>query len=74
MREAAQAYAAEVRERTFPSEAQSAKMDAAVIAVLREERAPSTAPDAASPATGQGGSPAEGQADGYAPPKKRSKD
>jgi hypothetical protein len=49
-------------------------MDAAVIAVLREERAPSTAPDAASPATGQGGSPAEGQADGYAPPKKRSKD
>lgn len=74
MREAAQAYAAEVRERTFPSEAQSAKMDAAIIAVLREERAPSTAPDAASPATGQGGSPAEGQADGYAPPKKRSKD
>ena len=74
MREAAQAYAAEVRERTFPTEAQSAKMDAAVIAALREERAPSTAPDVASPTTGQGESPAEGQADGYAPPKKRSKD
>ena len=71
MREAAQAYAAEVRARTFPSEAQSAKMDAAVIAALRQERAQPAAPDAASPATGQGESPAEGQADGYAPPKKR---
>ncbi len=74
MREAAQAYAAEVRARTFPSEAQSAKMDAAVIAALREARAPSTAPGATSPTTGQGDSPAEGQADGYAPPQKRSKD
>ena len=71
MREAAQAYAAEVRARTFPSEAQSAKMDAAVIAALRQERAQPAAPDAASPTTGQGESPAEGQADGYAPPKKR---
>ena len=74
MREAAQAYAAEVRARTFPSEAQSAKMDAAVIAALRQERAPSTTPGATSPTTGQGESPAEGQADGYAPPQKRSKD
>ena len=74
MREAAQAYAAEVRARTFPSEAQSAKMDAAVIAALRQERAQPAAPDAASPTTGQGESPAEGQADGYAPPQKRSKD
>ena len=44
MREAAQAYAAEVRARTFPSEAQSAKMDAAVIAALREARAPTPPP------------------------------
>lgn len=74
MREAAQAYAAEVRARTFPSEAQSAKMDAAVIAALRQERAPSTTPGVPDPTTGQGESPAEGQADGYAPPQKRSKD
>ena len=74
MREAAQAYAAEVRARTFPSEAQSAKMDAAVIDALRQERAPSTTPGVSDPTTGQGESPAEGQADGYAPPQKRSKD
>jgi 3-methyl-2-oxobutanoate hydroxymethyltransferase len=65
MREAAQAYLAEVRERTFPTAAQSAKMDATVIAALREEVARPSAPEAAS----QEESPAEGQAEGYAPPK-----
>jgi 3-methyl-2-oxobutanoate hydroxymethyltransferase len=69
MREAAQAYVAEVRERTFPGAAQSAKMSAEVIATLRAEDAQTVASDAPSqeksPADGQ----AEGEADGYAPPK-----
>src|SRR6185437_1812175 len=68
MREAAQAYVAEVRERTFPGAAQSAKMSAEVIAALRAEDAQATASDASS----QEESPADGQpesADGYAPPK-----
>lgn len=64
MREAAQAYVAEVRERTFPTEAQSAKMDATVIAALREEQ-----PRSSIQASGSPESQAEGQADGYAPPK-----
>lgn len=37
MRAAAQQYMAEVRDRTFPTEQQSAKMDEAVIAALRAE-------------------------------------
>lgn len=68
MREAAQAYVAGVREHTFPTEAQSAKMDAAVIAALRDERTEASAPDAATPEES-----AEGQADGYAPPKPTKK-
>ncbi len=65
MREAAQAYAHEVREHTFPAEAQSAKMDAAVLAALRDEQ-PQTSAPAATPES----QPAESHADGYAPPKK----
>lgn len=68
MREAAQAYVAEVRERTFPTEAQSAKMDATVIAALREERPQSSIRTSVSPES-QADSQAESQADGYAPPK-----
>jgi 3-methyl-2-oxobutanoate hydroxymethyltransferase len=72
MREAAQAYVAEVRERTFPAEAQSAKMDAAVIAALREQQPQSSTQPSESPASPVGSpaeNPAESQADGYAPPK-----
>jgi 3-methyl-2-oxobutanoate hydroxymethyltransferase len=68
MREAAQAYVAEVRERTFPTEAQSAKMDTTVIATLREEQPQSSVQASGSPES-QPESQAEGQADGYAPPK-----
>lgn len=68
MREAAQAYVAGVREHTFPTEAQSAKMDAAVIAGLRDERTEASAPEAATPEEST-----EGQADGYAPPKPTEK-
>lgn len=67
MREAAQAYVTEVREHTFPTEAQSAKMDAAVIAALRDEHTEASTPDA-SPHEES----AEGQAEGYAPPKPAS--
>jgi len=67
MREAAQAYVAEVREHTFPTEAQSAKMDAAVIAALRDEHTEASAHDVSQPEES-----AEGQADGYAPPKPAS--
>ncbi|MGE5333745.1 MAG: 3-methyl-2-oxobutanoate hydroxymethyltransferase [Nitrososphaerota archaeon] len=63
MREAAQEYVAEVRERTFPTEAQSAKMDPAVIAALRGEQKPASA-EAPS---------AESHGDGYAPPKAKKK-
>ncbi|HEX5156731.1 MAG TPA: 3-methyl-2-oxobutanoate hydroxymethyltransferase [Ktedonobacterales bacterium] len=73
MREAAQAYVAEVRERTFPGAGQSAKMSAEVIATLRAEDTQTAVSDA----SGQGKSPADGQAegeaDGYAPPKPASK-
>src|SRR5512146_2978362 len=65
MREAAQAYANEVRERTFPGEAQSAKMDAAVVAALRDEP-----PETPAPTANPESQPADSQADGYAPPKK----
>jgi 3-methyl-2-oxobutanoate hydroxymethyltransferase len=67
MREAAQAYVAEVREHTFPTEAQSAKMDAAVIAALHDEHTEASAHDVSQPEES-----AEGQADGYAPPKPAS--
>ena len=65
MREAAQAYAHEVREHTFPAEAQSAKMDAAVLAALRDEQPQTPAPTATPESQ-----PADSHADGYAPPKK----
>jgi 3-methyl-2-oxobutanoate hydroxymethyltransferase len=68
MREAAQAYVAEVRERTFPTEAQSAKMDATVIAALREEQPQSSIQASGSPES-QAEGQVDGQADGYAPPK-----
>jgi 3-methyl-2-oxobutanoate hydroxymethyltransferase len=71
MREAAQAYAAEVRERKFPTAAQSAKIDPAVIEALR---AGDSAESAASgntqaSADGQAGPQGEPEADGYAPPR-----
>jgi 3-methyl-2-oxobutanoate hydroxymethyltransferase len=69
MREAAQAYVAEVRERTFPAAAQSAKMSAEVIAALRAEDAQTAAHDAPSQGEQPVDSQAEGEADGYAPPK-----
>jgi 3-methyl-2-oxobutanoate hydroxymethyltransferase len=74
MREAAQAYASEVRERTFPGAAQSAKMDAAVIAALRAEEVPTSAPADGPTTDGSAETPDEGsQADGYAPPKPSAK-
>ncbi|HKT40036.1 MAG TPA: 3-methyl-2-oxobutanoate hydroxymethyltransferase [Ktedonobacterales bacterium] len=69
MRQAAEAYVAEVRERTFPAAAQSAKMDPAVIAALREE---SASPSATANTSQEEPSAAE-QADGYAPPKAAKK-
>lgn len=78
MREAAQTYAAEVRERKFPTAAQSAKIDPAVIEALRagDSTAPAEPPasgNAQASADGQGephGEPhSEPEADGYAPPK-----
>lgn len=71
MREAAQAYATEVRERTFPTEAQSAKMDAAVIASLRDKHTLATTPDATVDAALLDEQPGEAPVDGYAPPKKK---
>ncbi|HEU5348877.1 MAG TPA: 3-methyl-2-oxobutanoate hydroxymethyltransferase [Ktedonobacterales bacterium] len=73
MREAAQAYVAEVRERTFPTEAQSAKMDATVIAALRAEDAHATASQDAQPAESHAEGRAESQTDGYAPPRAKKK-
>lgn len=71
MREAAQTYAAAVREHTFPTEAQSAKMDAAVIAALRDEHTLATTPDATVDAALLDEQPGEAPVDGYAPPKKK---
>jgi 3-methyl-2-oxobutanoate hydroxymethyltransferase len=75
MRSAAEAYINEVRERTFPGAAQSAKMDATVIAALRaDDGQTAQAGDAESPAEiateSQGDIRAESEADGYAPPPK----
>lgn len=77
MREAAQTYAAEVRERKFPTAAQSAKIDPAVIEALRagdsagsaESAAAGNAGDAQPSANGQSEPQGEPEADGYAPPK-----
>lgn len=67
MREAAQTYSTEVRERKFPTAAQSAKIDPAVIEALRagDSAASAESADAQPSANGQG----ESEADGYAPPK-----
>ncbi len=47
MRQAAESYVAEVRDRSFPTAAQSAKIDAAVIAALRADDADNDADDTA---------------------------
>lgn len=70
MREGVQAYVAEVRERTFPTAAQSAKIDPAVIATLRAEFGETSAPEAVGQAEEQ---TAGSQGDGHAPPKSTKK-
>ena len=73
MREAAQAYAADVRERKFPTAAQSAKIDPAVIEALRAGDSAGSAESTESAASGNTPTSADGQgepeADGYAPPR-----
>jgi len=73
MREAAQAYAADVRERKFPTAAQSAKIDPAVIEALRAGDSAGSAESTESAASGNTPASADGQgepeADGYAPPR-----